>query len=64
MIITGTRMRRLCLTEKKGREMMKIGRYRKGGGRVGGEGWIDGKDVGGIDLKMGGLYICRHGGIV
>src|SRR5271168_1342824 len=45
MIITGTRMRRLRLTGRRGREMTRIGRCRNGGGRVGGEGWIDGKCI-------------------
>jgi len=41
MIITGTRMRRLCLMAKKGREIMRIGRYLNGGGKADAGGWID-----------------------
>jgi hypothetical protein len=63
MIITGTRMRRLYLTGRRGKEMMRIGRCRKGGGRVGGEGWIDGKCV--REDDNGGLVCFLYGeGIV
>jgi hypothetical protein len=48
---------------RRGREMMRIGRCRNGGGRVGGEGWIDGKCI--REDDNGGLVcLCMDKGLL
>jgi len=58
MIITGTRMRRLCLM-RRGSEITRSGHCRNGGGKVGGEAWIDGEFI--LLIIRGILYMPVYG---
>ena len=49
-------MKRLYLM-RRGSGMMRIGRYPNGGGRVGGEAWIDGDKCTGVDNAGGSMYL-------